>query len=55
MYFYGYRQHQPHALVNKLNLKIYKKYKNNYKNNNNNSAEFFFNRMQCYQQNRFDN
>ena len=24
MYFYGYRQHQPHAFVNKLNkLKLY--------------------------------
>ena len=23
MYFYGYRQHQPHAFVNKLNYKLY--------------------------------
>ena len=27
MYFYGYRQHQPHAFVNKLNYKIKKKKK----------------------------
>ena len=26
MYFYGYRQHQPHAFVNKLNI-ITNKYK----------------------------
>ena len=29
MYFYGYRQHQPHAFVNKLNFK--KKHKKNFK------------------------
>ena len=27
MYFYGYRQHQPHAFVNKLNYKTTKLYK----------------------------
>ena len=27
MYFYGYRQHQPHAFVNKLNYKLKKKKK----------------------------